>query len=52
MPRIEVEVTHPDRFTIRNLFKRLAGQRDPWADMHGHARSLAGPAQRLARLRA
>jgi bifunctional non-homologous end joining protein LigD len=39
-----------DRFTIRNLRKRLAGQRDPWADMYRHARSLTGPAQRLAKL--
>lgn len=41
-----------DRFTIRDLPKRLAGQRDPWADMSRHARSLTGPRQRLARLRA
>jgi len=27
----------PDRFTIRDLPKRLAGQRDPWADMYRHA---------------
>jgi bifunctional non-homologous end joining protein LigD len=38
-----------DRFTIRNLGKRLAGQRDPWADMHRHARSLTGPSRRLAK---
>jgi bifunctional non-homologous end joining protein LigD len=41
-----------DRFTIRDIPKRLAGQRDPWADMSRHARSLTGPAQRLAKLRA
>jgi bifunctional non-homologous end joining protein LigD len=41
-----------DRFTIRNLGNRLAGQRDPWADMHRHARSLTGPAGRLAKRRA
>ena len=41
-----------DRFTIRNLPKRLAGQRDPWASMYRHARSLTGPAQHLAKLRA
>ncbi len=41
-----------DRFTIRILGKRLAGQRDPWADMHRHARSLTGPARRLAKHRA
>jgi bifunctional non-homologous end joining protein LigD len=41
-----------DGFTIRNIPKRLAGQRDPWAGMYRHARSLSGPAQRLANLRA
>ena len=41
-----------DRFTMRDVPKRLAGQRDPWADMSRHARSLTGPLRRLARLRA
>lgn len=41
-----------DRFTIRDVPKRLAGQPDPWAHMSRHARSLAGPMRRLARLRA
>jgi bifunctional non-homologous end joining protein LigD len=41
-----------DRFTIRDVPKRLAGQGDPWAGMHRHARSLTGPAQRVAKLRA
>ncbi|MCV7103844.1 non-homologous end-joining DNA ligase [Mycobacterium palustre] len=41
-----------DRFTIRDMTKRLAGQPDPWADMYRHARSLAGPTRRLAKLRA
>ncbi|HWS90937.1 MAG TPA: non-homologous end-joining DNA ligase [Mycobacterium sp.] len=41
-----------DTFTIRNLPKRLAGQRDLWAEMYRHARSLTRPARRLAKLRA
>lgn len=41
-----------DRFTICDIPKRLAGQRDPWADISRHARSLTGPLQRLAKLRA
>ncbi|OBI91793.1 ATP-dependent DNA ligase [Mycobacterium sp. 1245805.9] len=41
-----------DRFTIRDVPKRLAGQGDPWAGMYRHARSLKGPAQRVAKLRA
>jgi bifunctional non-homologous end joining protein LigD len=41
-----------DRFTIRDVLKRVTGQRDPWADMSRHSRSLTGPSQRLAALRA
>lgn len=41
-----------DRFTIRDVPKRVAGQRDPWADMSRHARALSGPAKRLAKRRA
>lgn len=41
-----------DRFTIRDIPKRLAGQPDPWANMSRHARSLTGPLRRLATLRA
>lgn len=41
-----------DRFTARDLPKRLAGQRDPWSGMSRHARSLSGPCERLAKLRA
>ncbi|BBY08583.1 ATP-dependent DNA ligase [Mycobacterium noviomagense] len=42
----------PDRFTLRDIPKRLAGQPDPWTDMNRHARSLTGPAGRLAKLHA
>ncbi|MCV7442507.1 ATP-dependent DNA ligase [Mycobacterium paraense] len=41
-----------DRFTIRDIPKRLAGQPDPWAGMYRRARALTGPARRLAKLRA
>ncbi len=41
-----------DGFTIRDVPKRLAGQPDPWAGMYRRARSLTGPARRLAKLRA
>jgi bifunctional non-homologous end joining protein LigD len=41
-----------DRFSIRDIPKRLAGQGDPWADMFRHARSLTRPIERLAKLRA
>jgi bifunctional non-homologous end joining protein LigD len=41
-----------DRFTIHDIPKRLAGQRDPWADISRHARAPNGPLQRLAKLRA
>jgi bifunctional non-homologous end joining protein LigD len=42
----------PDRFTIRDVPKRIAGQGDPWADMRRHARSLSRPMQRLSKLSA
>lgn len=41
-----------DRFTIRDVPKRLSGQRDPWADMYRHSRCLNGPIKRIAKLRA
>lgn len=41
-----------DRFSIRDVPKRLARQSDPWADMFRHARSLTRPIERLAKLRA
>lgn len=40
----------PDRFTVRDIPKRIAAQGDPWADMRRHARSLSRPMQRLSRL--
>lgn len=39
-----------DRFTIRDVPIRIAGQGDPWADMRRHARSLSRPMQRLTKL--
>jgi bifunctional non-homologous end joining protein LigD len=41
-----------DRFTIRDVPKRLTAQGDPWDGMSRHSRTLTGPAQRLAKLRA
>lgn len=41
----------PDRFTIRDVSKRMAGQSDPWADLQRYARSLTRPIQRLSKLR-
>jgi bifunctional non-homologous end joining protein LigD len=49
---LDIRGLRADRFTIRDVPKRLAGQRDPWAQMYRHARSLSGPARRLAKLRA
>jgi bifunctional non-homologous end joining protein LigD len=40
----------PDRFTINDIPKRVAGQADPWAGMRRHARSLSRPRQRLSKL--
>jgi len=41
-----------DRFTLRDVPKRLASQGDPWSGMSRQARSLAGPLRQLAKLRA
>jgi bifunctional non-homologous end joining protein LigD len=40
----------PDRYTISNVFKRLAQKRDPWQAMGRRARDLAGPQKRLQAL--
>ena len=49
---LDIRGLRADRFTIRDIAKRLAAQGDPWADMSRHSRTLTGPAQRLAKLRA
>jgi bifunctional non-homologous end joining protein LigD len=49
---LDIRGLRADRFCIRDVPKRLAGQGDPWADMYRHARSLTGPLGRLAKLRA
>jgi len=41
----------PRRYTIENLFRRLAQKPDPWRDMLAHAASLAGARERLDALR-
>lgn len=41
----------PDRYRIRNLFRRLSRKPDPWVDIDAHARSLKEAARRLERLR-
>jgi bifunctional non-homologous end joining protein LigD len=40
----------PDRWTIRNLFRRLARTGDPWAEISRHASSLRTPRKHLDRL--
>jgi bifunctional non-homologous end joining protein LigD len=40
----------PQRYTIRNLFRRLARKRDPWAEIDRHARALEPARERLERL--
>jgi len=41
----------PDRWTVRNVLRRLAAKGDPWAKIHSHARGLSGPRRKLAALR-
>lgn len=42
---------HPQRFTIRNIRRRLGQKDDPWADISRHGHSISAAAQRLARIR-
>ena len=37
----------PDRWTLRNVLRRLAASGDPWADMQSHARGIARARERL-----
>ena len=41
-----------DLFTIRDVPERIAERGDPWADMARRSRSLTGPTERLAKIRA
>jgi bifunctional non-homologous end joining protein LigD len=40
----------PQRYTIRNIFRRLARKRDPWAEIERHARAVRAAQERLAAL--
>lgn len=40
----------PDRWTVKNLFRRLSSKGDPWAGMARSARGLSEPRKRLDRL--
>jgi bifunctional non-homologous end joining protein LigD len=42
----------PQRYTIRNIFRRLARKRDPWAEIERYARPLHAAQQRLGALAA
>jgi bifunctional non-homologous end joining protein LigD len=42
----------PQRYTIRNIVRRLARKRDPWAEIERHARSVHAAQERLAALAA
>jgi len=40
----------PDRYTIKNIFKRLARKDDPWKDIDTHAQSLTDAIKKLKKL--
>jgi bifunctional non-homologous end joining protein LigD len=40
----------PDRWTLKNVLRRLASKGDPWADMQSHARGIAQARERVAAL--
>ena len=46
----ELGRVRPGQFTVRNLFRRMAQRRDPWADMSQHAAPLAEAHDRLREL--
>jgi bifunctional non-homologous end joining protein LigD len=48
----ELSRTDPQRFTARNLPRRLARRSDPWADIDRHAASLHDASSQLAQLEA
>jgi bifunctional non-homologous end joining protein LigD len=37
----------PDRYTLSNIFRRLARKKDPWKGMNRQAKDLSGPQQKL-----
>jgi DNA primase len=39
--------TPPDKYTLRNLTKRLAQKDDPWSDIHRRTRSASDVEQRI-----
>ncbi len=43
----ELDGLDPRRYTLQNLFRRLAQKDDPWADIGRHASSLASARERL-----
>jgi bifunctional non-homologous end joining protein LigD len=46
----EIGRVTPDKYTLRNVRRRLAGKADPWADMARHAVSATRAYQRARRL--
>lgn len=48
---LKVRGMRADRFTLRDVPKRVLQHGDPWADMRQRARSLSRPRERLAKLR-
>jgi bifunctional non-homologous end joining protein LigD len=41
----------PNRWTVRNVLRRLAAKGDPWQDIQSHARGLSRPRRTLDSLR-
>jgi bifunctional non-homologous end joining protein LigD len=37
----------PDRWTVKNVLRRLAAKGDPWAEIQSHARGLSAPRRKL-----
>ena len=40
----------PDRWTVKNVFRRLAAKGDPWADINSYARGISRARRRVESL--
>jgi bifunctional non-homologous end joining protein LigD len=40
----------PQKYNIKNIFRRLSQKKDPWKDFRKHAQSISGPAEKLRKI--
>jgi bifunctional non-homologous end joining protein LigD len=49
-PEVRKKSLTPDRYSLANIFRRLAQKKDPWRAMNRHARDLTDPVKKLKML--